>query len=231
MALILCIETSAVTCSVALSENGIAIARLREDIPNSHSARLTVLIEQLLKNQNLQIKDLDAVAVSSGPGSYTGLRIGVSVAKGLCFGASKPLISVPTLEILAAMVLHHQEFSDDTLICPMLDARRMEVYSALYNSRLERIRNTEAEIITEESYREHLDQSRIIFAGNGAVKCRGVIRHSNAIFPDDEVMPLAAEMASLAHQRFLDNKFESVAYFEPYYLKDFLVTVPKRKVF
>ncbi len=233
MALILCIETSTNICSVALSENGQLLASFEEREANSHAALLTVLIERLMAQSSKAMSDLDAVAVSSGPGSYTGLRIGVSVAKGICYALHKPLIAIPSLQILAAGVWLSEITRDSdkkTLICSMIDARRMEVYSALYNVNLTLAGEIKAEIIDDQSYSKELEKNSIIFAGNGAQKCKDFIHHPKAVFLDG-VNPLASQMAKLAFCAFEDKKFESVAYFEPFYLKDFIATIPKRKVF
>ncbi len=231
MALILCIETSTTVCSVALTQNHVVLSTLREDVPNSHSTLLTVLIEQLLTQAGYQAKDLDAVAVSSGPGSYTGLRIGVSVAKGICFALSKPLIAITSLEIMAAQFLHNApEVTSKDLLCPMIDARRMEVYSALYRNDLSLAREVVAEIIDENSYQAELKQQRIFFFGDGATKCRETLNHPHALFVGD-VVPLATAMAALAMTRFGAKLFVDVAYFEPFYLKSFMATTPKNKFF
>jgi tRNA threonylcarbamoyladenosine biosynthesis protein TsaB len=192
---------------------------------------LTVLINKLLVQGGYQAKDLDAVAVSSGPGSYTGLRIGASVAKGICFALGKPLIAISSLEILVANFLqNHSDVTTQDLLCPMIDARRMEVYSALYCSDLSLNREVVAEIIDANSYQTELGQQRIFFFGDGAAKCRESIVHSNACFFDD-VVPLAHAMATLAMRRFEAKILEDVAYFEPFYLKSFMATTPKNKFF
>ncbi|GAO29388.1 tRNA (adenosine(37)-N6)-threonylcarbamoyltransferase complex dimerization subunit type 1 TsaB [Geofilum rubicundum] len=231
MALILCIETSTTVCSVALVQNHKVLNALREDTPNSHSTLLTLLIEKLLAQADCRAEDLDAVAVSSGPGSYTGLRIGVSVAKGICFATGKPLIAMTSLEIMAAHFLQKApEVAREDLLCPMIDARRMEVYSALYRPDLSVAREVMAEIIDENSFRTELEQQRIFFFGDGSDKCRTVMSHSQAQFVG-EIVPLAAAMASLAMRRYEARNFEDVAYFEPFYLKSFMATTPKNKYF
>lgn len=233
MALILCIETSTNICSVALSENGQLLASLEEREANSHAALLTVLIERLMAQSSKTMSDLDAVAVSSGPGSYTGLRIGVSVAKGICYALHKPLIAIPSLQILAAGVALSENTHDsdtNTLICAMIDARRMEVYSALYDDKLTMVREIKAEIIDANSYAPELEKGAIVFAGNGSEKCKDVIQHHHALFLKG-IHPLASQMSKLAFTAFEQEHFESVAYFEPFYLKDFVATIPKRKVF
>lgn len=231
MALILSIETSTTVCSVALHDEGETIAFLEEQKPNSHAAVLTVLIEKLLSDQKIPIEKLDALAISSGPGSYTGLRIGVSVAKGICFAIGKPLIAIPTLQIIAAYAVSlFPAFGSQALFCPMIDARRMEVYSALYTSDLKVFRSVEAEIITSESYQSVLAENSILFCGNGSQKCQEVIHHKNAHFLPDVYAP-ASMMGKLAFEKYNQKDFEDVAYFEPFYLKSFVATVPKKPLF
>jgi len=165
---------------------------------------------------------LDAVSVSKGPGSYTGLRIGVSAAKGLCFALDKPLIAIDTLEILA----HAANAENYAFIVPMIDARRMEVYSAVFDQHYQKIRETEAEIIQADSYKAYLSKGRVLFLGDGAGKCAALLQHANAVFLPD-LFPSANEMAPLSEARFLESGFENVAYFEPYYLKDFIAIRPR----
>ncbi len=231
MANILCIETSTAVCSVALALKGKLISSLREDTPNSHSLKLTVLIESLLEQANVTAENLDAVAVSSGPGSYTGLRIGVSVSKGICYGAGIPLIALPSLEVLAANFLEkHPEIEEKALLCPMIDARRMEVYSALYNKALEEERPVAAEIIDENSFADIRSARPTYYFGDGASKCSSVIANPSAFFIDG-IVPLASAMIPLAKDRYKAGKFEDVAYFEPFYLKNFVATTAKNKFF
>ena len=219
MALILNLETATKNCSVSISENG-EIISLKEINTGgySHSELLHSFIEDVLKESNFKLSDLDAVAVSKGPGSYTGLRIGVSTAKGLCFGNDIPLISIPTLESMATS----QKDIDYTLV-PMLDARRMEVYSCIYNSSLQEVRKTEAEIIYDNSYSEFLEKGKVLFFGDGAEKCKDIIKHKNAEFVDD-IFPSAKDMGVLSEEKFNKSDFEDTAYFEPFYLKDFIAT-------
>ncbi len=229
MRVILNIETSTDVCSAAISRDGVTINETTLMEGPSHASSLTAIIEKLFEDDGMpSIKDLDAVAVSSGPGSYTGLRIGVSAAKGICYALNIPLISVGSLQVLAAGI----NFSNNgsTLLAPMIDARRMEVYSALFDQNLELTTPVEALIITPESFEQALDKNTVIFAGNGASKCKNIITHPNAIFIDD-VHPLAKNMSKLSYQAFLRERFEDVAYFEPYYLKDFVATQPKNIVF
>jgi tRNA threonylcarbamoyladenosine biosynthesis protein TsaB len=222
---ILNIETAATTCSVAVLENDNIVYEKNSAEANSHSSKLGVFVEKALKHAGNKI---DAVAISSGPGSYTGLRIGVSMAKGLCYGLKSPLISVPTLEIMASKAIR-QAGDMDCLYCPMIDARRMEVYSALYDSELNVISETTAEIITEMSYSGILEKRKICFFGNGAGKCENVIDSANALFIK-EIYPLASDMCVLSTKRFEESKFEDVAYFEPFYLKEFVAKISKNKV-
>jgi len=219
MALILNLETATKNCSVSISKDGQTIALKEINTGGySHAELLHPFIEEVLKETNHKLSDLDAVAVSKGPGSYTGLRIGVSAAKGICFGDDIPLISIPTLESMAMS----QKGKDYTLV-PMLDARRMEVYANVYNSSLEEIRKTEAEIIDENSYSEYLEKGKVLFFGDGADKCKETITHKNAEFVDD-IFPSAKDMGEIAEKMFTENTFEDTAYFEPFYLKDFIAT-------
>ena len=222
MALVLNIETATTNCSVSLSKDGETLV-LKEDnsLGFSHAETLHLFIDDLFKISKLKPSEIDAVAVSKGPGSYTGLRIGVSSAKGLCFALDKPLISISTLESLA-----HQVKQNDGFIIPMLDARRMEVYSAIYNSNLELHREIKAEILTEESYAELLETNKIYFIGNGVEKTKNLIQHPNAIFIEGK-LPSANEMSLLAEIKYKISDTEDVAYFEPYYLKDFVALKKK----
>ena len=221
------IETATPVCSVSISENGkVVIEKVSYDGP-SHASLLGVFVEEAVKESKSLGFEIDAVAVSGGPGSYTGLRIGASMAKGLCFGYNIPLLSIPTLDILAYKAV--RAVSSDALFCAMLDARRMEVYAALYDNTLKKVRDTEAEIVTEDTYTRFLEKQTVYFFGNGADKCKSVIKSQNAVFIDD-LNPLASDMAVLSEQAYADKRFEDVAYFEPFYLKDFVATVSKNKV-
>ncbi|NAS32086.1 tRNA (adenosine(37)-N6)-threonylcarbamoyltransferase complex dimerization subunit type 1 TsaB [Flavobacteriaceae bacterium R38] len=218
MAIILSIETSTTNCSVSIAEKGQLKALVEENNVNySHSENLHRFIKEALKDASFSLNDLDAIAVSKGPGSYTGLRIGVSAAKGLCFSLDKPLISVSTLEALS-----HQVEATSGFIAPLLDARRMEVYSAVFDFDHQEIRETRAEIIDEHSFSDFLDQDKVYFVGPGAEKCKSILLHSNARFSENIAMPSAKEMTRLAYEKFKISNFEDVAYFEPYYLKDFI---------
>ena len=224
MALILSIETSTKNCSIGLAKDGICIF-LREENKGdySHAEKLHVFIEEMLKSENLQIKDLDAIAVGKGPGSYTGLRIGVSTAKGLAYALNIPLISIDTLKTLAKNINIEQG-----LIVPMIDARRLEVFSAIFSKDYEYTRDVEAEIIDQTSYQTLLQNHSIYFLGDGAFKCIDLIKHKNAKFIDNK-FPSAKEMALLAEEKYQKKHFEDTAYFEPFYLKDFMITPAKKK--
>lgn len=227
MSAILHIETATEVCSVALSSNGELLQHKVSNQPQAHSSLLGVFVEEVMQYVRSNNIVLDAISVSSGPGSYTGLRIGVSEAKGLSFGLGVPLIAIPTHKIMAQQLRHMAD--NDTLLCPMIDARRMEVYATFFNSKLEVVRNTAADIIDEESYSELLEAHKVIFFGNGADKCKGAINHANAVFVDD-IKPDAQSMIPLAEDAFEKNEFVDVAYFEPFYLKEFVATIPKNKV-
>ncbi|MDN3494177.1 tRNA (adenosine(37)-N6)-threonylcarbamoyltransferase complex dimerization subunit type 1 TsaB [Winogradskyella bathintestinalis] len=223
MALILNIESATTNCSVSLSKDGETLVLKEDNSPGySHAETLHLYIDEVIKSSDYKLSQIDAIAVSKGPGSYTGLRIGVSSAKGLCFALEKPLIAISTLESLA-----HQVKERDGIIIPMLDARRMEVYSAIYNSKFEMQRPIKAEILTEESYAELLNNNRIYFIGNGVEKTKTLIQHPNAIFINGK-LPSANEMSRLAEIKYQKSDTEDVAYFEPYYLKDFVAL--KKKV-
>ncbi|MBN2175508.1 MAG: tRNA (adenosine(37)-N6)-threonylcarbamoyltransferase complex dimerization subunit type 1 TsaB [Bacteroidales bacterium] len=230
MASILLIETATPVCSVALARGNEIISQRSSQEINIHSTILTVFIQEVLKEARLKPTELDAIAVSKGPGSYTGLRIGVSVAKGLCYALDIPLISVNTLLSMAGGMKEKCQYKnfEPIFYCPMIDARRMEVYSAVYDHNLTRIRETKAEIIDENSFSEYLFSNKIIFFGNGAAKCKNVLSHSNALFVED-FEPSAIFMKPFAEEKFLEKHFEDVAYFEPFYLKDFIAGVPKVK--
>ncbi|MBC7440767.1 MAG: tRNA (adenosine(37)-N6)-threonylcarbamoyltransferase complex dimerization subunit type 1 TsaB [Flavobacterium sp.] len=218
MCYILNIETSTKNCSVSIAKNGILISS--KEMANegySHAEFLHVFIEKLLEETELNLKDLNAIAVSQGPGSYTGLRIGVSAAKGLCFALDIPLIALDTLAILA-----NQVHIENGLIVPMIDARRMEVYSAIFNSKLEKTRAVEAQILDENSFSEI--KETIYVLGDCQEKVKTVLTKENFIFLEDKIFPSAKEMAILSFQKFENKDFADVAYFEPYYLKDFMIT-------
>ena len=229
MACILHIETSSNVCSVAVSENGQCIFEQAERGEHGAGAeRLGTMVDEALSFTDNHAIPFDAVAVSCGPGSYTGLRIGVSMAKGICYGRDLKLIAVPTLELLCVPVLLREkvvvtgedvatEIPEDALLCPMMDARRMEVYAALYDRSLKTVRDVSADIVTADTYQTWLDEHPVYFFGNGAKKCMDTIRHPNARFVDG-IEPLAKWMQPLAERRFLNEQFEDVAYFVPFYL-------------
>jgi tRNA threonylcarbamoyladenosine biosynthesis protein TsaB len=229
MALILHLETSTKVCSVALSENGIILFSKADIKGPSHAVELGLFVDETLKFVESKGLELDAVSVSSGPGSYTGLRIGVSMAKGLCYGAGVPLIAVPTLDLLADQVRHRFTLPKDALICPMLDARRMEVYTALYNTENKCLEKAKALVVNEDSFSEILALHPVWFFGDGSEKCQSKINSLNAHFEKD-VYPLAEDMISLADQAFRAKNFVNVAYFEPFYLKEFVATVSKKQL-
>lgn len=225
--LILHIETSTNVCSVALSENADCLFSKSNADGMNHAALLSIFIAEALDVLKLSGKKLDAVAVSSGPGSYTGLRIGVSTAKGLCYGLDIPLIAISTLEILTVQALATIVNAGNALFCPMIDARRMEVYSAFYDAKGIIKREISADIITLDSYAEILANQSVYFFGNGSEKCKTTLTHSNANFIDN-LIPLAKNMISFAELAFKEKHFVDTAYFEPFYLKEFQTTTPKK---
>lgn len=227
MACILHIETSTKACSVALSENGSLIFH-KEDIegPN-HSVVCGVFVDEALSFANSHAIPVDAVAVSEGPGSYTGLRIGVSLAKGVCYGRDLPLLSVPTLKLLCVPVLlGKEELPEDALLVPMIDARRMEVYSAVYSRALQEVRPIGADIVDADTYLPYLEKHPVYFFGDGAMKCKNIIQHTNAHFIEG-IIPLAKWMFPLAERSLHLGEKQDVAYFEPFYLKDFVAIKSK----
>lgn len=229
MPVILNIETSTDVCSVALTCDGQVVFNKENHESMSHASSLGGYVQDALSVAKSHRLAIDAVAVSRGPGSYTGLRIGVSEAKGLCFGLDVPLIAVDTLAVMACAVMFKKDIDEDALLCPMIDARRMEVYSAVYDRALNQVKPVSAEIIDENSYADILTRKPVIFLGNGAGKCRDVITGDNARYIDG-ICPLAADMLALSEMAFRNSRFENVAYFEPFYLKEFVATKPKNKV-
>ena len=223
MACILHIETSTNICSVAVSEDGQCIFHEEERGEKGAGAeRLGTMVDEALSFTDSHAIPFDAVAVSCGPGSYTGLRIGVSMAKGICYGRDLKLIAVPTLELMCVPVLlSHEELEEEALLCPMIDARRMEVYAALYTRALKEVRPVSADVVSADTYKSWLDEHPIYFFGNGAKKCMETISHPNAHYIDG-IEPIAKWMQPLAEKRFLQEQFEDVAYFVPFYLKDFV---------
>ncbi len=236
MALILNIETATEVCSVNLARDGKVVAE-RESLEGlNHSKLLTVFIDEILSESNIKPEELDAVAVSKGPGSYTGLRIGVSVAKGLCYSLDIPLISVGTIEAMGKYAAANRKQylpeginAGNTLFCPMIDARRMEVYTALYDAEGKNIEPVSAKIIDKDSFSEYLNRQPVLFFGNGAEKCKPAITHPNALFYGPSGAS-ARFMINMAEMKFNKKTFEGVAYFEPFYFKDFVATIPKNKV-
>ena len=224
MARILLLETSTAVLSVALAEDGAVVARRRCEEPRMQASLTAPLVKEVLEEARLGVRDCDAICVSKGPGSYTGLRVGVSTAKGLAFGAGLPLIAIGTLDILAAGA---QE--KEGLIVPMIDARRMEVYTAVFSPEGQQLSPVEAKIIDAQSFAEELAAGPVLFTGDGALKCREVLHHPNARFR--EAWPEAEAMAGLAQKAWDQKRFEDLAYFEPYYLKDFVATVSRKNLF
>ena len=225
--LILHIETSTELCSVALSCGKRCLSVKENFEGRNHAALLTPYIDYLLNSNEIIVNQLDAVAVSSGPGSFTGLRIGLSTAKGLCYGGNIPLIAVSTLQTMSIGFARQHDVPVSALLCPMIDARRMEVYTALYDKDGRQIEKTSAEIITEQSFASWLEGHTIYFFGNGAAKCRKTISHPHAIFPENHIHS-ARYMIPPALQAYSEKRFEDAAYFEPFYLKDFIAGPKKR---
>ena len=229
MSCILNIETSTSVCSVAASQDGQTIF-VKEDLKGpSHAVSLGVFVDEALSFIDSHAIPLDAVAVSCGPGSYTGLRIGVSMAKGICYGRNVPLIGLPTLEVLSVPVLLYHDLPEDALLCPMLDARRMEVYAAVYDRALNVKRAIAADIVDENSYLEFLNEAPVYYYGKGAAKCREKIILPIAHFIVD-IHPLAKMMYPLAEKAVAGEDYKDVAYFEPFYLKEFVASLPKKSL-
>ena len=230
MAKIIHIDTSTDICSVALSQEGLCIYNREDREGPNHARVLAPMVEEATGLADSRGVKLDAVSVSAGPGSYTGLRIGVSTAKGLCYGRNLNLIGVQTLELLCVpILLEHEEIPEDSLLCPMLDARRMEVYTALYDRALRPASEVAPMIVEDSSFCDVLEERPVVFFGNGAAKCKGIIKHDNAIYIDG-IEPLAKNMLPLADKAIAQGKTEDVAYFEPFYLKDFIAGT-SRKLF
>ena len=221
---IILIETSTALCSVALAEGGAVTAYRESSAPKAHASLTAVFVQEVLAERGVALADCNAVCVSKGPGSYTGLRVGVSTAKGLCFGAGVPLLAVGTLDTLVAQAAE----SDYRFIIPMIDARRMEVYSAVFENGIQ-VTDTTPVIVDSESFAEYLEQGPCLFIGDGAGKCADVIRHPNAHFC--QCNPKASAMLRPALEALKEKRFEDVAYFEPFYLKEFVATVSKKKLF
>ena len=227
MCCILNIETSTPVCSVALALHGDVLFNKEHNESTSHASLLGTYVDEAVRYAGENGHNLDAVAVSAGPGSYTGLRIGISEAKGLCYGLNIPLIAVPSLKIIAHTAI--LSGIDADYYCPMIDARRMEVYAAIYDRHLHEIRETNADVVDEVVYASYLEHGKMAFFGNGAAKCKTILSSPNAIFLDD-IYPLASGMVLLSEKAYLNRELEDVAYFEPFYLKEFVAIVAKNKV-
>ncbi|NQV52047.1 MAG: tRNA (adenosine(37)-N6)-threonylcarbamoyltransferase complex dimerization subunit type 1 TsaB [Flavobacteriales bacterium] len=230
MALILNIESSTTVCSVSLAQDGMVLLSREVDEGYSHAENLAVFVDEVLKEKGVSTAQLDAVSVSRGPGSFTGLRIGVSLAKGLCYGAGVPLLSIDTLQLMCMHPLVQKQIADDekVMLCPMLDARRMEVYAAVYDPSLQIQREVAPVILEADSFQEELKEGGLVFFGNGSDKFRELVDHVNAYFVS-EVGPSALHMATLSEAAYQLDEFEDVAYFEPFYLKAFQGTTPKKR--
>ena len=227
MSCILNIDTSTNVCSVAVSQDGSCIFEKQDTLDSKHREKLGTFVDEALAFTDSHALSLDAVAVSGGPGSYTGLRVGVSMAKGICYGRGVKLLAVPALELLAVPVLlHHEAVEDDALLVPMIDARRMEVYSVVYDRALKEVRGIQADVVDGHTYKEYLDRGPVYFFGNGAEKCMEVIHHPNAHLIKG-IDALAKNMFPLAEKRMAEEKFEDVAYYVPFYLKDFVAKKAK----
>ncbi len=227
MAVILSIETATPVCSCALLQDGQVVINKESHKGQSHSTLLGVFVHDIMHHVRSNSLKLDAIAISNGPGSYTGLRIGVSEAKGLSYGLDIPMIAIPTPHIMATII--KDKVDEGTLLCPMIDARRMEVYATFFDKSLNVIRKTSADIVDSNSYMDLLESNKVVFFGNGSEKCKDVLTHPNAIFIED-IHPLASAMGTLAEKAFSEKDFVDSAYFEPFYLKEFVATIPKNKI-
>lgn len=227
--MIICLETATNLCSVALCDNAGVITLKETDKTKSHASTLTVFIDEILKERGIVASDLEAIAVSRGPGSYTGLRIGVSTAKGIAYAASIPLIGIDTTFSMFCGISTTSISQTDTLFCPMLDARRMEVYYAIYDAEGKAVKNIAAEIIKEDTFSNIPESQKIIFFGDGAAKCKEVINRENTFFAEDFRIS-SAFMQKPSFQAFANRQFEDIAYFEPLYLKDFITTTPRKNI-
>jgi len=223
---ILSIESATEICSASLSKDGVVLSLRETNQPNVHSQKLALMIQEILNESQMQASDLDAVAVSSGPGSYTGLRIGVSLAKGLCFSLDIPLIAIPTLESMCYGIPKLEE--DIDFFIPMIDAGRMEVYTAAFDRNFHRFQNEHPLIVDSESFIDLLASKKLLFFGNGSAKCKDIILSKNAFFTSDGY-PSAASLAKVAFEYFQQSKFVDTAYFEPFYLKEFQAKISKVK--
>ncbi len=229
MALILAIETATEVCSVSLALNGLCLAESSIDSGNSHASMLHVLVDKILKETGKTTKDLDAIAISKGPGSYTGLRVGTSAAKGFCYVLNIPLIAINTLKSLSNLALVQTELPKNTLLVPMIDARRLEVYTAVYTQRLETIQKTHALVLDSEAFNNLLENHTLAYFGNGSDKAKQFLTQTEAIhIPNIKLN--ASGLCRLAEEKFQQNKFEDLISFEPLYLKDFIGTTPKKRL-
>lgn len=233
MSLILCIETGTDICSVGLSRDGELISLCESDEGRDHARNVALFVDELLRENDIAAEELSAVAVGMGPGSYTGLRIGVSFAKGLCYGLQIPLVAVGSLDSMVQVAREDHEAGiidvdnwNDAVLCPMVDARRMEVYTQMFDTQGQPLNEVKAEIVTEESFKEWRNERQLVIFGNGAAKCREVLNDATYI----NVTPSARGLAALAHQRFEAGQTEDIAYFEPFYLKDFIIIPSKKKL-
>ena len=233
MSLILCIETGTDVCSVGVARNGELLSLRESDQGRDHAKNLAVFVDELLHETNISPDELDAIAVGMGPGSYTGLRIGVSFAKGMCYGLNIPLLAVGSLDALAQVAIEDHEAGivnidewDSARLCPMVDARRMEVYAQVFDTECNPLSEVSAEVITEESFSKWRNDGKLVIFGNGAAKCQEVLAGTTYV----SVVPSARGLAKLAHKRYEEGKFEDIAYFEPFYLKDFIVIPSKKKL-
>ncbi|MBQ6988949.1 MAG: tRNA (adenosine(37)-N6)-threonylcarbamoyltransferase complex dimerization subunit type 1 TsaB [Alistipes sp.] len=233
MSLILCIETGTDICSVGLSRDGELISLRESDEGRDHARNVALFVDELLRENDIAAEELSAVAVGMGPGSYTGLRIGVSFAKGLCYGLQIPLVAVGSLDSMVQVAREDHEAGiidvdnwNDAVLCPMVDARRMEVYTQMFDTQGQPLNEVKAEIVTEESFKEWRNERQLVIFGNGAAKCREVLNDATYI----NVTPSARGLAVLAHQRLEAGQTEDIAYFEPFYLKDFIIIPSKKKL-
>ena len=233
MSLILCIETGTDICSVGLSRDGELISLRESDEGRDHARNVAIFVDELLRENDIAAEELSAVAVGMGPGSYTGLRIGVSFAKGLCYGLQIPLVAVGSLDSMVQVAREDHEAGiidvdnwNDAVLCPMVDARRMEVYTQMFDTQGQPLNEVKAEIVTEESFKEWRNERQLVIFGNGAAKCREVLNDATYI----NVTPSARGLAVLAHQRLEAGQTEDIAYFEPFYLKDFIIIPSKKKL-
>lgn len=220
MALILNIDTSIDSAEVSLAKDGVLLMSETNAEPKNHGSFLQIAIKNILSSTNTAVNTLDAVAVANGPGSYTGLRVGLASAKGLCFTLNKPLITISTLEILARTTKQQFVLNNNYLFCPMIDARRMEVFTAMYNYNIDQVLPTQAMILDETSFAQQLDEQVIVFSGNGSHKLKNIINHPNALFANLETPNKIAATIAISEAKYLIKKFDNLAYSEPYYVKD-----------